>query len=546
MELGHSTLVLFLSVALQAGSVEQPAKAVIEGTVTISGSGAPLSQVEIIVSERGSQSPIIVKSDASGHFVVDELEPGRYFLRAGRDGYLAQNFGQRGKNREGTALVVTQGQKLRDVDFKLVATGVIAGRVSGEDNEPRVGASVQAFAFHYVEGERRLITAGEVSTNDLGEYRIYGLAPGRYYVNASEQERYHTVSQPKGGSQEERYTSTFYPNADNPRQATVVDVASGQEVRGIDVKALRSRTFHIRGRVIGLSQTTHYTRISLHSLEPGFEVIYRGRDIAPDGEGNFDLGGIFPGAYVLSAIFARDGKGYRALQQVVVGNDDVNNVNLAPSSGVELRGSVHVDSPERDREINFSNVRVDLSASPSFSEMDALSARTNVDGSFRFQAVNRNIYSMTINGLPEDFYVKLVRLGGEEMPHRTVDLNSVDGTTKFEIVVSPSGGRIQGIVTNEKSVPIGGALVALVPDSDHRQESYLFKEATADPDGHFSIRAVTPGDYKLFAWEDVESGEYQDPEFLKTYEDKGQFVRIQRDDRKTVELRIIPTGPPAS
>lgn len=86
-------------------------------------------------------------------------------------------------------------------------------------------------------------------------------------------------------------------------------------------------------------------------------------------------------------------------------------------------------------------------------------------------------------------------------------------------------------------------MVTLIPDESHRSTLRLFKTANTDQNGHFTIRGVRPGEYKIFAWEMVESGAYQDPDFLKPYESAGETVSIKESARETVQLKLIPAQP---
>ena len=57
----------------------------------------------------------------------------------------------------------------------------------------------------------------------------------------------------------------------------------------------------------------------------------------------------------------------------------------------------------------------------------------------------------------------------------------------------------------------------------------------------FTIHGVRPGEYKIYAWEIVEPGAYQDPDFIKPYESAGEAVSIKESARETVQLKLIPT-----
>jgi hypothetical protein len=87
--------------------------------------------------------------------------------------------------------------------------------------------------------------------------------------------------------------------------------------------------------------------------------------------------------------------------------------------------------------------------------------------------------------------------------------------------------------------PVPANLVVLIPDQG-RDRAYLYKTAQTDQNGHFVMRNLVPGSYKLFAWEALESNSYYDPDVLKPYEAFGKAVRIQESSKETVEVKIIP------
>jgi hypothetical protein len=54
------------------------------------------------------------------------------------------------------------------------------------------------------------------------------------------------------------------------------------------------------------------------------------------------------------------------------------------------------------------------------------------------------------------------------------------------------------------------------------------------------MRSIVPGDYKLFAWEDIERYEYKDPEFLQKYEALGIPAKISESSQLSIEVKVIP------
>src|SRR6516165_10026110 len=152
----------------------------IEGIVLKVATGDPLKRAVLSLTKvEGHSEPKNATSDASGRFQLKNVEPGRYHLYASRNGYARREYGQRATHGSGTILTLTAGQHLKDISFRLTPAGVIAGHVYDEDGEPIAEAEVQALRFEYEKGQRKLRTSGETQTNDLGDYRLYGLEPGQ-------------------------------------------------------------------------------------------------------------------------------------------------------------------------------------------------------------------------------------------------------------------------------------------------------------------------------------------------------------------------------
>ena len=123
-------------------------------------------------------------TDNSGAFEFTELPTGRYTLTASKAGYVGLSFGQRRPLQAGTPLQLADGQELKGVDFRLPRGSVITGHVYDENGDPLPGAAVRAGRYQYGQGLRQLVPAGTGQTDDRGEYRIWGLNPGEYYISA--------------------------------------------------------------------------------------------------------------------------------------------------------------------------------------------------------------------------------------------------------------------------------------------------------------------------------------------------------------------------
>src|SRR5439155_10393652 len=157
--------------------------AVIAGRVVAADTGRPIKRARVMVSAGGRQARATT-TDEQGRFRITDLMGGSYTITASRTGFVDAVYGQRRPLQPGTAIQLADGQELATIDLRLVRGGVITGRVLDEDGEPLARAVVTVQRYQYVRGERQLSPAGGDQTDDRGQYRVFGLPAGDYYVSA--------------------------------------------------------------------------------------------------------------------------------------------------------------------------------------------------------------------------------------------------------------------------------------------------------------------------------------------------------------------------
>ena len=123
-------------------------------------------------------------TDDNGIFDFTELPAGRYTVAVSKSGFVSLSYGQRRPLQSGTPLQLVDGQQLKGIDFQLPRGSVIGGHILDEDGDPMPGVMVRVMRYQYQQGDRRLTPAGNGQTDDKGQYRVWGLMPGDYYVNA--------------------------------------------------------------------------------------------------------------------------------------------------------------------------------------------------------------------------------------------------------------------------------------------------------------------------------------------------------------------------
>src|SRR5437867_11918755 len=181
--------ITLIALVAQAATTQQP-RASVEGSVVKMGSGDPLASANVqLHPEKGKEPEEIhlysATTSPDGKFVFNNVAPGSYRLIATRSGgYVPAEYGQRSPTGEGIPFGLAAGQKMTGVQLAMAPTGSISGRVYDRDGEPVGNAQVQALRSIYRDGRKTLTIVQSVQTDDRGEYRLFWLAPGRYYVSA--------------------------------------------------------------------------------------------------------------------------------------------------------------------------------------------------------------------------------------------------------------------------------------------------------------------------------------------------------------------------
>ena len=532
--------VLLLSLLIPgAHAQDRPSKpserCTITGTVVKSTTGEPLKKATVVLlqMEGRRDQPRGATSDANGHFEMTGIDPGKYLLYADRTGYVRQEYGQRGASPRGATLTLAPGQHLKDVTFRLLPGAVITGKVSDEDGEPLAGVNVRALRRGYADGKRQLMYVGGAQSNDLGDYRMYGLPPGQYYMSASPPQHSGVAAN------EEGYAATYYPGTTDSSAAATVTVRAGDELPGVDFSLMTTPTVRVRGRVVGgtTGRGGREVMITLQPRDPSMRYDVSNRGTVNDSEGGFEIRGVRPGSYTLLAFRGDRGSLYTAREPIEVGNTDLEGLTITLTPPIILSGKIRSDGKAQ---LSISDLQISLLPLAENLYGGGGTSSVRDDGTFTVQNVSDGLYRVRVSGTEEKWYVKSVRAGGDDALENGLTVARGQSPGQLEIVLSPGAGRIDGKVADENQKPIGGSQVVLVPDPRHRNREDLYKTATTDQDGRFSLDGLAPGDYRLFAWEEVESGAYRDPEFVREYEERGQKVRVDEGTSLSVQLKVIP------
>jgi protocatechuate 3,4-dioxygenase beta subunit len=516
-------------------------------------------------------------TDAGGNFSFPSVVPSRYAIAAERVGYLPlASTGASGGGSSGARRVeVAEGQKVSGVLVKLRPQAALSGRVTDEDDDPLQNINVQLFRYRFSGGRRQLASAGSGRTNDLGVYRISGVNPGRYYISVNA----NNAGLEGGGIGEggfsfvrvnvdtkEAYVPTFYPGVPQIASAVQVDLRPGADVRGIDMRMRKTAVFTVKGTVQGIAIADpnapeeanpfggrggrggavggppggpNVTTVSLSSSSIG-QLLGENLRAQVAADGAFEIRNVRAGTYMLTArqggpAGSAAGVGGRLGRvPVVVGESGVESLVVMMNPAFNLKGGVTAPAPQPE---NLGGVVV-LLAPTEDQVLGSVNARTEADGKFTASILEPAKFHVSASNLPQGYYLRSVHYGTTDVTSGGLDLTSGVAAGELEIRIAPGAGAVSGSVTREGG-PGAGALVAIIPEEPYKSWAELYRTTNTSQNGSFTFANVRPGRYRLYAFEAVEPGSNQDPEFIKRFEADGKSINLVEKGSEAVQLKLI-------
>jgi hypothetical protein len=539
--------------------------------------------------------PLVATTDSTGRFTISGVPAGNVTVRAQLQGYFGPAVGGGYPAIVSTNATVAS-DKPADVHLALIPGGTISGRVFDPAGKPLSDTPVQVLRRVYNNGKPTLGIVNLKSTDDHGDYRLYRLPPGEYFLVASPQRLPSSLSNVVS-TNNEAPTSTFYPGAVDISAALPVVLRGGDEITGINIPVKTATTATISGRIIISvpSDQVNTTAIQRGNVPAAIPTVMLGRresvglDFGVGGgssvfnpsDGTFVFRNVPSGSYVVIArlpVTANNGWGPQNTPEratgpiafgrtpVVVNGADVKDVSVVVHKGVDLSGTLIVDGRPAAANVRISlqaddgDLNLDGPTSNTLNQISIFSPMVETGGAFTIPLLPEGRYRVQVSfgpavnagargqaaapavssapALPATTYLADVRQGGTGVYDNGLTIGNQAGEP-IEIAVNTNAGSIQGNVLGPDQKPVPSTLVVLVPPESRRQNPALYRTARTDAQGHFIINTVPPGPYTLFALESVLTGAWQNAEFLRSYADRGVPVSVSVAERANVDVGLI-------
>ncbi|HTQ97282.1 MAG TPA: carboxypeptidase-like regulatory domain-containing protein [Candidatus Acidoferrum sp.] len=473
-------------------------------------------------------------TDDAGKFTVENLSAGTYVVSLERQGFVQDK-----KAHKENRLTFRSEQDAKDLIFHMLTAGVISGKVFDTDGEPLRDAGVFASPASSGMSPAQQFRG---TTNDLGEYRLPDLPPGKYIVEASVPGRTPLSSQADKSATKEHliYGMTYFPGTLDRSQAAPIDVPAGGTAAA-NLTMLTTRAFKLRGNVAGLGQ---FVGAQLMLAGTGSQNL--STQIGPDGRFSFD--NVLPGSYLANLIIF-PGFGNSAMPRmhsiatpIEITDSDVTDLQLQVDMSGSVSGKFSMDGDEKADWRELSVALMPLAEGEGMEMLmlaQSAAARVNEDGTFELSNVPAVPVQIAVGAASDkyrNYYTKSVLLGGRDVVDSgfTATAGSV-----LDVVVSSKGCSVEGNVVDGEGNPFPGAFVISIPTDGKRMRPDAYQLSQSDPSGHFSLKGMNPGNFTILAFEEM-PGNYRSASFAQKFADKGEQVSLAESANKSVNLKLQP------
>lgn len=540
--------------------------AAVSGAVTLGDAArTPVRRAVVTLKASDGADAFAAVSDEEGRFSIERVPAGRYTLSAEKPAHLTVALGARRPGGAGTTLVVKEGQHITDLHVVAPRGAVLAGRVTLANGQPLANTQVVAVPT-------RLVTSGgafplgtrEFRTDDLGEFRMFGLAPGTYVVAAlptfgradidrlpdqAITDLLRHLQQPTGRAPDARtlatrvvFAPTYFPGTPSVAEATVLRMEVGQQREDLSFAVAPFPSAVVSGSVVtpgGAPAST--AALTLEAIGPTLPAMAR---VSPrversSSDGTFRLSGVPPGSYRLRARGTDAAVPQSATVEVNVAGVDVGAVVLVLEDAKQMAG--RFSSRDAEPLPTLQGLKVSL-VPVTGDSANALAgvlapgvprreATSDVQGRFAVTGLEGVEYSVSVT-LPQTvsaagWRVAQVLHNGADLRDRPLVFDRAS-IADVDVRLSRAATGLSGTLTAGEGAPASDYFIVVFPADRElwHRASPRIRVVRPAADGTYSVDNLPAGLYRVAALTDVEPGEEHEATFLDAVSPLSMEVTI--------------------
>jgi carboxypeptidase family protein len=563
---------------LPPGRQAKTGTSALRGRVIASDTGSVVrrAQVRISSADIGTKTAF---TDAQGRYEFKDLPAGRFTVSVSKAGFVTMQYGQKRPFEPGRPIEIADAQVLEKADVALPRGSAVSGRVLDEFGEPVADAQVTAMRMQYTGGRRRLVPSGRASTtNDLGQFRLFGLPPGEYYITSSMRSFDTMVMDmlggasggPTGSNNSSGYAATYYPGTPNPAEAQRLSLSLGQEMSTVDIQMQPVKLARITG--VATSSDGKPMSGALVMLMPTMKeaiAFMPGGTSRTDKDGHFTLSSVAPGEYSLQiqSMAALMNAATQAMSMmagndsapsnpqspapaqrefitasVIVTGDDITGLAVTGTRGGTATGRIVFEGGEKPDTIatlRLIATPIDTEDTPAAASVFGASS-VKESGAFEIDSLVGG-RSFRIVNLPKGWNFKQVTRDGVDITDKGIEFKPGETVDNVEIVLTTKQQTVTGTVSTDKGESAKDYTVVVFTDDQQKwnlAENRWMTSARADQQGQFKITHLPAGSYFAIAVEYVDEGEWRDPEWLARASRTAKKFTLDEGGTAALDLKL--------
>jgi len=434
-------------------------------------------------------------TDIDGNYLINNVPAGDYVVYPVARALVVEN-GQR--------VTITGGQTIRDINFAMVHSGAITGRITDADGQPlKETVSVVRVEPESVYERHKFAS---FRTDERGIYQAFGLRPGKYKVSVGQPLPRQLPLSSYPGFVRKIFRETFYPSVTDPEKATILEVTESSEIKDIDIVASAASTFKLTGRIIDGETSQPLPNVRLVVQLSNFSASSGG--FSSDSNGEFKLEGATPGSYKLFILSHSDWRADPLTVDVI--DKDLTGLEIKATRGASLAGVIvlensddKVAAPKLSDLLVFASVP-NPSTIPDYSPINPI--QVNPDGSFKIAGLTAGMIRLRL-WQRNDSPLSALEIASVEQNgvRQSGDINLKDGeqVAGLRIVakVVELTGAIRGQIKLENGEPLRAARVTVsigrLYENSSKSRLGGMSSPEVDSRGRFLIERLAAGTYEL-------------------------------------------------
>lgn len=494
----------------------------------------PLRRATVRVGALDRRDTRTVVTGGDGRFDLKDLPVGRYLVSGAKGGYITAQYGQHRSFTQGTPVQVQRAETV-DVTLDLPYGASIEGVVFDEFGEPVADAVMMSLRNRYAGGHRRLAPVGRVlTTNDRGEFRLFGLPPGAYLLSASPNS---TQSTDDGGNRS-GFAPSFFPGTTDVSFADAILLEPGEQKTGVILVLATVKTVSVSGVALDRSGAPLNGGVVVAlSWAGGLPLPAASTAISP--QGTFVFEGLPPGRFTLNATSNAVPVAGVPVEVATTGIDttlgDVHGVRLTVPKLSQIAGKIR--SLQGATRLQGMQIRV-----RSFEPADLTDASTILavrdDGSFAGEVRPGRLFLDVPVGASPNYVVRVLH-NGIDVADAGLLVAEDEPAHDIDVTITNRPSVVTGTLTDSRDPKDFVAVIFAKQAEKWHLRSRFIAAARSNESGQFELRGLPPGEYLGVAVDFLELGEERDRDVLEQWSMRARPLLVSEGGHTAVKLDFI-------